>query len=92
MSKTIKAIQHGVAAALAGPGPRSFQAGGKTIACSHCGTEGFMPYDLEKWAAQGLLHEQYGLECSACGHLELFTEKPVETETTAWLLLQRTRR
>jgi len=82
MNKTIKAIRRGVEAALAGPRPQSFQAGGKTITCSHCGGEGFVPFDLEKWAAQGLLHQQYGLECSACGHLELFTRKPIEIETT----------
>ena len=80
MNKTIKAIRRGVKAALAGPGPQSFQAGGKTIVCSHCGGEGFVPYDLAKYATQALLREQYGLECSGCGHLELFTKKPVEIE------------
>ena len=77
MNKTIKAIERGVKAALAGPGPQGFQAGGKTIVCSHCGGEGFVPFDLDKWAAQGMLREQHGLECFACGHLELFTKKPI---------------
>jgi hypothetical protein len=81
MNRTLKAIQRGVKAALAGPAPQSFKAVGKTIACSHCGGEGFVPHDLDRFASQGLLREHYGLECSACGHLELFTKKPIETET-----------
>jgi hypothetical protein len=80
MNKTIKAIGRGVKAALAGPGPQSFQAGGKTVRCSHCGGEGFVPHDLDRFASQGLLREHYGLGCFACGHLELFIKKPIEIE------------
>lgn len=81
MKTTIKAIQRGVKAALAGPKPQRFQAGGKTIACSHCGGESFAPHDLSRLASEGLLREHYGLECSTCSHLELFTKKPTELES-----------
>lgn len=81
MKTTIKAIQRGVKAALGGPKPQKFQAGGKTIACSHCGCETFVPHDLARLASEGMLREHYGLECSACSQLELFTKKPSETET-----------
>ena len=81
MKTTIKAIQRGVKAALAGPKPQRFQAGGKTIACSHCGGESFASHDLSRLASEGLLREHYGLECSTCSHLEFFTKKPTELES-----------
>ena len=83
MNKTIQAIQRGVKAALAGPGPQSFQAGGKKVACSHCGGEAFVPHGLDKFGSQGMLREHFGLECDGCGHLELFIKKPVAVETPA---------
>jgi hypothetical protein len=81
MRITIKAIKRGVKAALSGPKPERFQAGGKIIACSHCGGESFAPRDLSRLASEGLLREHYGLECSTCYHLELFTKKPAEIES-----------
>ncbi len=81
MKTTIKAIQRGVKAALAGAKPQAFKAGGKAIACSHCGEQSFVPHDLSRLASEGLLREHYGLECPACGHLELFTRKPIAVET-----------
>jgi hypothetical protein len=80
MKTTIRAIQRGVKAALTDPKPQRFQAGGKPIACSHCGGESFAPHDLSRLASEGLLREHHGLECSTCGHLELFTKKPAEIE------------
>lgn len=78
MKTNIKAIQRGVKAALAGPKPQRFQARSKIIACSHCGGQDFVPYDLAKWASEDLLRDHYGLECATCSHLELFTKKPAE--------------
>ncbi len=80
MKTTIKAIRRGVKAALAGPKPQSFQAGGKTIVCSHCGGKKWVPYDLVNVASEGLSREHYGLECSVCSQLVLFTKKPIEIE------------
>jgi hypothetical protein len=77
MKTTIKAIKRGVKAALAGPKPHGFVAGGKTVACSHCGRKDFVPYDMENFPWEGLLKQNYGLECSACSHLEFFSKKPV---------------
>ena len=78
--RTIKAISRGVEAALAKPSPRRYEAAGKVIVCSHCGGNMFLPYHLSKFMWEGFLHEQYGLECAACSHLELFAKEPTEIE------------
>ncbi len=81
MKATIKAIKRGVKAAVGGPKPQSFQAGGKTIVCSHCGGRQWVRYDLEKWVPQGFLRQQHGLECSACSHMEFFAKRPTDIES-----------
>ena len=77
---TIKAIRRGVKAALAKPTPRTYEAAGKRIVCSHCRGQKFSPFHLTKFVSEGLLHEQHGLECATCSHLEWFTKDPVEVE------------
>jgi hypothetical protein len=77
---TVKAIKRGVVAALRKPSPRKYKAAGKLITCSHCDSDLFWPYALTKFASEGLLREQHGLECGACSHLEMFTKQPVEIE------------
>lgn len=87
MRKIITAIQRGIDAARETPSrqqdipsPQKFQAGGKTVSCSHCGEQDFLRYELEKTASRGLLHETWGLQCSKCGHLEFFAKWPEEVE------------
>ncbi len=76
MKTTIKAIKRGIKAAVEHPQPRKFQAAGKTVVCSHCGGRDWVPYSLGKWVAEGLLYQPYGLECSACGHIQFFAKEP----------------
>jgi hypothetical protein len=80
MKKTIKALQRGIKAAMAAPEPQRFQAGGKIIACSQCGSTDFVPYELTKSATEGLLRELYGLRCAKCSHLEFFAQRPLAIE------------
>ena len=53
-----------------------FQAGGKPIVCSHCGCD-----RLSEFISNGLfLGFMFGLQCSACLHIELFVGKPKEVK------------
>ena len=74
MGNTIKAIRRGIKATVAAvqhPTAHQFQAGGKTIVCSHCGHDGF---DLVGVA--GISIAGYGIECSKCTHIQYFRKKP----------------
>ena len=85
MNKTITAIKRGVKVAVAETlRPRQFEAGGKPVVCSHCGSDGF------QWHGHGLAGTRfkpfvggYVLECCQCSHLEHFAKKPPEIEPAA---------
>ena len=52
-----------------------FTVDARAVRCSHCGGEAFVKYEL----GEGLPVQ--ALECTACGHLELFSgRQPVEAE------------
>jgi hypothetical protein len=75
---TIKAIERGIAAALAKPSPNKYEVSGRLVVCTHCRGENFWPFDFTKFLSLGSLREQHGLECSTCSHLEIFVKEPVE--------------
>jgi hypothetical protein len=78
MNKTLRAIEQGVKASLAPLPPQKFQAGGKAIICSHCGSDGF-----KRLNGPGRSWAGYGLQCLQCSHLVYFGEEPVEIEGAA---------
>jgi hypothetical protein len=68
-----RAIERGIEAAKQTFNPKRYQAAGKPVHCSHCGTDSFeMP--------SGLIgtFTGYTLQCCQCGHLECFGKEPVE--------------
>ncbi len=78
MGNTIKAIRRGIKAgvsAIQNPHPHQFQAGGKIVACSHCGNDTF-----ELVGVAGLSYAGYGIECSKCSHIQYFRKKPRELD------------
>jgi hypothetical protein len=83
MNKTLNAVKRGVKAAVTETfRPRQFEAGGKSVVCSHCGNEGF------RWHGHGLAGTRFKpfaggfvLECCQCSHLEHFSKKPAEIES-----------
>jgi hypothetical protein len=81
MNKAITAIKRGVKAAMKESlRPRQFEAGGKQVVCSLCGSDGF------HWHGHGtagtrykaLFIEGYALQCGQCSHLEFFGKRPAE--------------
>jgi len=82
MSKTVNAVRRAVKAGLKAasgvPSPEKFRAGGKTIICTHCGSDDFEPY-----GPLGATFGGYALECSKCSHIEYFGKRPKEVEDGA---------
>jgi hypothetical protein len=75
MNKTLKAVRRGIKAAFNPPPSHKFQAAGKIIACSHCGSEGF------EWAGvAGISYAGYGVKCCRCSHVEYFGKRPKEQD------------
>ena len=74
MSKTIKAIGRGIKAGVSAMHNHQhdhFQAGGKTIVCSHCGNDSF-----DYIGVAGVSIAGYAIACSKCTHVEYFTSAP----------------
>lgn len=74
MSNTTKAIGRGIKPginAMQNPLHDHFQAGGKTIVCSHCGSDSF-----DYIGVAGISIAGYGIGCSKCSHFEHFTSAP----------------
>jgi hypothetical protein len=84
MNKTITAIKRGVKAAVAESfRPRQFEAGGKPIVCSHCGSSSFERYRTGVLDRAKIGFAGYALSCCQCSHLEYFAKEPSEIETAA---------
>jgi hypothetical protein len=78
MSNTIKAIRRGIKAgvnSMQHPQHGHFQAGGKTIVCSHCGNDSF-----DYIGVAGISIAGYGIACSKCTHVQYFTSAPSKIE------------
>ncbi len=74
VSNTIDALRRGIKAgvdAMQSSQPGRFQAGGKTIVCSHCGNDTF-----EQVGVAGVSFAGYGVACSKCSHIEYFRSEP----------------
>jgi hypothetical protein len=82
MSKTVNAVRRavkaGIKAASGAPSALKYQAGGKTVVCSHCSGDGF-----HRYGPLGATFGGYGLECSRCSHIEYFGKRPQEVEDGA---------
>jgi hypothetical protein len=78
VSNTIKALRRGIKAgvdAVQHPAPHHFQAAGKTIVCSHCGSDSFASFGVV-----GLSLAGFGLQCSKCTRLEYFASQPTQID------------
>jgi hypothetical protein len=79
MSKTVNAVRRavkaGIKAASGAPSGHKYQAGGKTVVCTHCSSDGF-----QRYGPLGATFGGYGLECSHCSHIEYFGKRPQEVE------------
>jgi len=78
MSHTLKTLRRGDEAgvdATQSSAPHRFQAAGKTIVCSHCGSDLFASFGVV-----GLSLAGYGLQCSKCTRLEYFASQPTQLE------------
>jgi hypothetical protein len=75
MGNTIKAIRRGIKAGVNAmhSQARRFQAGGKTVVCSHCGNDTF-----ESVGLGGISFAGSGIACSRCTHIEYFTTTPYD--------------
>ena len=82
MSKTVNAVRRavkaGIKAASGAPSAHKYQAGGKTVVCTHCSGDGF-----QRYGPLGATFGGYGLECSHCSHIEYFGMRPQEVEHRA---------
>ena len=58
---------------------QKFQAGGKPVVCSHCGSDRLIEFSLNG-SLIGLL---FGLQCCGCNHVEFFADKPEEVKNAA---------
>ena len=75
MGKTLNAVRRGIKAAMHAPPSYKFQAAGKTILCSHCGSDAF------NWVGvAGISYAGYGVKCSRCTHIEYFGERPKQMD------------
>jgi hypothetical protein len=78
VSNTIKALRRGIKAgvdAMHDPAPHHFQAAGKTVVCSHCGSDSFTSLGVV-----GLSLAGFGLKCSKCTRLEYFASQPTQID------------
>lgn len=77
MSNTVNAVRRavkaGIKAASGAPSTYKYQAGGKTVICTQCNTDGF-----QRYGPLGATFGGYGLECSNCSHIEYFGKRPQE--------------
>jgi hypothetical protein len=74
VGNTIRAIRRGIKAgakAVQESDPPKFESGGKTIICSHCGSD-----HLYMVGVAGISVAGYGIECSKCTHIQYFRKKP----------------
>jgi len=75
MNETVRAVgravRAGLKAASEAPSSRKFQAGGKGVVCTQCGSDRFHHYGAGGWSYSG-----YGLECANCSHIEYFGKRP----------------
>jgi hypothetical protein len=75
VNKTINAVRRGFKAALHPPPGYKYEAAGKTIVCSHCGT------DLFNWVGvAGISCAGYGVMCCRCTHIEYFGTRPKQLD------------
>ena len=72
MGKTLNAGRRGIEAAMNTPCFQKYEAAGKTIACSHCGSVLFEPVGIAGFSAAG-----YGIACSRCTHAQYFLKRPI---------------
>ncbi len=79
MNKTLnamrRAVKAGIKAASGNASGQAYQANGKRITCSICGSDGFLRY-----GPLGETFGGYGLECSTCSHIEYFCKRPKKLE------------
>jgi hypothetical protein len=75
MSKTLNAVRRGIKAALNAPPSHQYQAAGKTIVCSHCGSDAF-----ERVGVAGISYAGHGVQCCRCSHIEYFGKRPQEVD------------
>ena len=87
MKKMITAIRRAIKVAAETPiaqnpipEPQGFQVRGRTVKCSQCGGATFIRFELEPVLGDVVLCEHGGLQCSRCGHLEFFAERPEEAD------------
>jgi len=82
MNKTIRAVRRGVRrglkAASEASRPQRFQARGRPVVCSQCGSGGF-----QRYGPIGVTFGGHGLQCSNCAHIEYFGERPKEADDGA---------
>jgi hypothetical protein len=74
VSNTIKALRRGIQAgmdAMQDSALHRFEAAGKTIVCSHCGSDSFASVGVV-----GLSLAGYGIQCSKCTRIEYFASQP----------------
>jgi hypothetical protein len=75
MNKTLNAVRRGIKAALKAPRTHKYEAAGKTIVCSHCGSD-----DFEWVGVGGISYAGYGVKCDRCSHIEYFGKRPKELD------------
>jgi hypothetical protein len=79
MNKTITAIKRGVKAAVTESlRPRQFEASGRPITCSLCGSSSFERYRSGVLDRAKIGFAGYALACCQCSHLEYFAKEPLE--------------
>jgi hypothetical protein len=74
VSNPIEALRRGIKAgveAMQSSQPGRFQAGGKTIVCTHCGNDIFEPVGMVGMSVAG-----YGIACSKCTRIDYFRSEP----------------
>ncbi len=71
MNRTLSAVRKGIKAALHPPTSFRYEAGGKIVVCSHCGSDAF------DWVGvAGISYAGYGVKCVRCTHIEYFGKRP----------------
>jgi hypothetical protein len=81
--KTLRRADEAGVDAMQSSAPHRFQAAGKTIVCSHCGSDLFASFGVV-----GLSLAGYGLQCSKCTRLEYFASQPTQLEYVPSLAAQ----